>query len=58
MAGINLGPAFNADLITLTGCNPDTVDATTLDVVCEPGGRTTVRVIATARAGAFGIRAD
>jgi hypothetical protein len=48
MPGINLGPAFNADLITLAGWNPDTVDATTLDVAyVNPGGRTTVRVTAT-----------
>jgi hypothetical protein len=48
MAGINLGPAFNADLIALVGWNPDTVDATTLDVAyVNPGGRTTVRVTAT-----------
>ena len=58
MAGINLGPAFNADLIALAGWNPDTVDPATLDIpLVNPGGRTTVRVTATADVDSAALQA-
>lgn len=49
MAGLNLGAAFNADLVALAGWDADTVDASTVTVMLlNPGGPTTVRVTATA----------